>query len=220
MISRALVSRRSVLLALSALCVAVGALALASAPALAVTGPPVVAEEAPSDVGPASAALNAMVEPGELPTTYSFEYGTSTAYGSSTPEVKLAGEGSAAVATGPVEVRELAPETVYYFRVVVKNGDGEARGTGGTFRTFPSVSGLPDGRVYEMVTPVENHDASVYDPALGIENVGEYDSLEEVPFLVSPSGESVTYAGDPSPEGNGAAGGPFLANQYLASRSS
>jgi hypothetical protein len=81
--------------------------------------------------------------------------------------------------------------------------------------------GLPDGRVFEMVTPPENHDANVYTP-LAIQeallNPGEADTWSRLPFQVSVSGEAVAYVGDDTTGGEGASGAG-LGNEYLATRS-
>jgi hypothetical protein len=77
---------------------------------------------------------------------------------------------------------------------------------------------LPDGRVYEMVTPLENQDANVYVPnGLG---QGEYSDgvLTRLPFEAAAGGDAVAYAGDPTSGGNGREGGG-AGNEYLASRS-
>ena len=62
---------------------------------------------------------------------------------------------------------------------------------------------LPDGRVYEMVTPVENHDADTYIPRSlppgYVENAGENET--ELPFQVALDGDSIAYVGASTIEG-------------------
>ncbi len=77
---------------------------------------------------------------------------------------------------------------------------------------------LPDGRVYEMVTPVNNDGANVYVPeAFAAPNVSQ--GIEtEFPFQVSPDGTAVVYQGDATIGGQGEIG-KGLGDQYLAKRS-
>ena len=64
------------------------------------------------------------------------------------------------------------------------------------------ASSLPDGRVYEMVTPVENHDADIDVPRVlppyFVNNSGEVET--RLPFQVATDGESVAYLGAPQLE--------------------
>src|SRR5439155_1700353 len=75
-----------------------------------------------------SATLNASVNPnGATVSDCLFDYGTSPAYGSSVPCASLPGSGTSAVAVS-ADVKGLAPNTTYHFRIVASNaGD---RGTG------------------------------------------------------------------------------------------
>ncbi len=81
-----------------------------------------------------------------------------------------------------------------------------------------SAEGLPDGRGYEMVTPVENHNADVFVPQTepGLTTNGTQ-ALR--PFEVSPDGSSITYLGDATVGGVGTSSFD-TGNQYLARRSS
>jgi hypothetical protein len=82
-----------------------------------------------------------------------------------------------------------------------------------------SAEKLPDGRVYEMVTPAENQDANVYAPTAITQelNPGEGDTTTRLPFKASVNGDSVAYAGDATISGMGS-GGYAEGNQYLATR--
>ena len=97
------------------------------------TGFPVVSTQAATDVGGFSATLNGTVNPVNAQTTYWFEYGTSTLYGSSTPSVILA----AGAAAEPVTslLTGLVAGTTYHFRVVAQNSTGTRRGSDSTFTT-------------------------------------------------------------------------------------
>ncbi len=79
---------------------------------------------------------------------------------------------------------------------------------------------LPDGRVYEMVTPPENHDADVYVPFAMSQNifeVGQGGTDTRLPFQVAQGGEAVAYVAASTTGGTGqvAAG---LGNEYIARR--
>jgi phosphodiesterase/alkaline phosphatase D-like protein len=92
------------------------------------TVPPVVTGEAPSEVKASTATLNAGVNPGGAATTYQFEYGTTTSYGSKVPATaKSAGSGTSAV-----EVHEpvsgLGFGTTYHFRISATNEAGTSVG--------------------------------------------------------------------------------------------
>jgi subtilisin family serine protease len=91
-------------------------------------------------VTPQSAILAATVNPKGRSTEYHFEYGTTTAYGSSAPlPPEDLGSG-----TAPVEVSEkiegLAPATTYHFRVVASNSEGTSYGEDETFTTTTSAT--------------------------------------------------------------------------------
>ncbi len=78
---------------------------------------------------------------------------------------------------------------------------------------------LPDGRVFEKVTPVNNHGANVYVPeAIRTSPLGQ--GVEtRFPFRVSPDGTAVAYQGDGTIGGENE-GGKGLGNQYIARRTS
>ncbi|HEY5316743.1 MAG TPA: choice-of-anchor Q domain-containing protein [Solirubrobacteraceae bacterium] len=88
------------------------------------------------------ATLGATVNPEGSATTYYFQYGTSTKYGSKTGTVHLAsGTTAAAVSAG---LRNLKPHNTYHFRIVATNATGTSDGVGGVFKTLrQSIAGLP-----------------------------------------------------------------------------
>jgi len=127
------------------------------------TLPPVrIDSESVTNVTTSSATLTAQINPLGEATTYHFEYGPTESYGTSAPipdgdiAAASADEGVSAPIAG------LQPDTVYHYRVVTHNLLGPDRGPDRVFRTGGSPPGLPDGRVYEMVTPVgkQAHDVS------------------------------------------------------------
>jgi hypothetical protein len=88
---------------------------------------------------------------------------------------------------------------------------------GGAFaQVAQAEEALPDGRVYEMVTPPNNQDANVYVPfakeaalSQGVPSV--------LPFQVAADGSAVAYTGDGTTGGIGEIG-RGLGDQYLARR--
>lgn len=112
-----------------------GALVLAGAvaPAFAAAAIPTVSTGAATSVSQTSAHLSAKVNPQGQSTTYSFQYGTSTKYGASTP-VAPAGSGKSAI-NAAADIAGLAPVTTYHYRVVASNPSGVSSGADRTFRT-------------------------------------------------------------------------------------
>jgi hypothetical protein len=80
-----------------------------------------------------SATLNGTVDPNGRATTWSFEYGTSTRYGSRT-QAKSAGSGTTAMAVS-VALSSLRPGRLYHFRLVARSDVGTSRGADRTFST-------------------------------------------------------------------------------------
>ncbi|MDD2965062.1 MAG: hypothetical protein PHU33_14035, partial [Bacteroidales bacterium] len=100
---------------------------------------PIVTTIAATNVAPVSAALNGSVNPNTLATTYFFQYGATTSYGSTTPVVS-AGSGSSAVSVS-ANISGLTPGQTYHFRIVATNTDGTAYGSDLSFTTgAPSIT--------------------------------------------------------------------------------
>jgi hypothetical protein len=93
-----------------------------------------------TDVG---ATLTGSVDPKGAPTSYRFDYGTTTAYGRTTAAAG-AGSGSGSVAVG-APVIGLAPATTYHYRVVASNSAGVAYGGDRSFTTAPAASAGTSG---------------------------------------------------------------------------
>jgi hypothetical protein len=179
--------------------------------------PAVTAEsESATNVGSSSATLSAQVDPGGAATTFFFEYGPTVAYGSTTP-VESAGAGSQPVAVRAT-LSGLTPDTQYHFRVVTSNAKGPADGADATFSTLPaSTLGLPDGRGYELVSPLANGNNEEVLPLYG----------KFSPIRAAADGGALAYLATPPAEGgNGHGGSPDPGasvetnyNEFLARRS-
>jgi hypothetical protein len=100
--------------------------------ALAATGPS-AATGGTSGVRQTSAVLHGAVDPNRNPTSYFFQWGTTTAYGSAGP-VRSAGRGTRGVPV-QVTVTQLAPGTVYHYRLVAASRAGVGVGRDHTFKT-------------------------------------------------------------------------------------
>ncbi len=96
---------------------------------------PTVTTSAASSVATSSATLNGTIDPGGVSSTYHFEYGTDTNYGSQTTESDPIGGTGAVAATGAVT--GLSPNTTYHFRIVGHNGSGSITGDDQILTTAP-----------------------------------------------------------------------------------
>jgi hypothetical protein len=142
---------------------------------------PVVSELAalPSQVG---ARLTAKVNPNKDATTWTFEYGHTTAYGQQHPVVPA----TIAAGTDPVDLAHklggLDPGTTYHYRLVATNVAGTTTSADMTFSTapvrLPTEGERAGGREYEQVTPA---------------NAGAIPDLR-YPVLTTPSGDTVAFS--------------------------
>ncbi|MGN6200832.1 MAG: hypothetical protein ACTHNY_00305, partial [Solirubrobacterales bacterium] len=155
--------------------------------------PPGVVTQAASAVQDLQATLNGTVNPAGLPTTYWFEYGTTTSYGSSSSH-QAAGSGESSQAVTAL-AGDLQPATTYHFRIVANNA---VRTSYGADITFTTVSAA---RV-----------ASIIDPKSGLTNMwrGSDGNLYET---VAVGGKWTTFSPTfgTKPAGVGVASAPALA---------
>jgi hypothetical protein len=168
---------------------------------------PGITGESVSNVGPTTATVSAQINPTSLPTSYRVEYGTTAAYGSSTPETSL-GAGLQA-ANVQIQLSGLHAGTVYHARVVASNALGTALGGDLTFTTVstlgPTASTLPDGRVYELVSSPGSSAGDVYVPLTGHELASSHQVYSEDPVRAATDGDAVAYVAEPPP-GSGGSG--------------
>lgn len=160
------------------------AAAIGSTGSASAAGPPTIPAAWVTGVNTASAVLRAEVNPQGLSTAYHFEYLTHAAYEANLDAGHEPFEGARAVpssigavigaGTVPVKVaftliapaNRLAPGTSYRFRAVAANGGGTTASAPHGFRTEDAVPppGLPDGRAWEMVSPVDKGGGAIAPP--------------------------------------------------------
>jgi hypothetical protein len=107
--------------------------------------PPGVRTGAAQAVGPTTATLAGSTDPRGRATTWWFEYGTSTRYGSQTPR-RSAGSGVAA-SNVTAALSKLTPGATYHFRLVATSDAGSSRGADVTFTTVGVTLVAPALRV-------------------------------------------------------------------------
>jgi hypothetical protein len=194
------------------------------------TRAPDVKSTATSGITETEAELQASVNPGNLETTYTFEYTTEESF-------LAEGFAGAKVATGPGQLPAsnlddeayaaatgLESGTQYRFRIVATNAEGSDE-MEGSFATYPSYPGsascgneslrmgfstlLPDCRAYELVTPADTNGRA---PAGVGHEGGNFTSRQ-----VSPSGNKVPFRveGGTLP---GTGIGSYLGDPFVASR--
>jgi len=110
---------------------------------------PTAATQAASAISQTGATLNGVLNPSGSATSWQFEYGPTTAYGSATT-LTAAG---AANRTAPVSsaIGGLAPGTTYHYRLVAVRGSDRVPGADVTFTTAPPAAPPTGGS--QTVTP-------------------------------------------------------------------
>jgi hypothetical protein len=139
---------------------------------------PLIEEQVVEAVGTTDATLAAKINPRGGETTYYLEYGTTSAYGQSTPEsVPFGFPSDHSAHAVSVHIGGLNPGTAYHFRFVAASPQGNDEGADVSFATYPTTnsfapcpndryrtdagSRLPDCRAYEQATPIDKHGANI-----------------------------------------------------------
>jgi hypothetical protein len=100
---------------------------------LTTVGPPEATTGASQAVGPDTAQLTGSLDTRGRPTTWWFDYGTTTKYGKSTTHRSAGSRAGAQTVTAPVA--GLAATTTYHYRLVAKSDAGTSYGADATFAT-------------------------------------------------------------------------------------
>jgi hypothetical protein len=100
--------------------------------------PPGVTTTAATGVSASAATLHGTLQPNSQTTSYHFEFGTTTSYGSVTA-TRSAGSGSASVSVSAA-LSSLASSTTFHYRLVATNSSGT---TNGADQTFTTVAAAP-----------------------------------------------------------------------------
>jgi plastocyanin len=185
-----------------------------------VPGAPTATTEPAAAVGETEATLKGTVDPQGKATTYFFNYGTSTSYGSRTVE-QSAGEASEGKSVA-LPVSSLSPGTTYHFQLVAKNAAATIPGEDRTFTTSsppgappaptPPPPPAPPTPIASPAPPVAPPPATpplAIAPAAPVAPAGPVAPLAGSPLLGSPSlsssqhGSTVHGSLEVSPSGAG-----------------
>jgi hypothetical protein len=189
-----------------------------------------IKDEAASLITTTSARLSAQVDPNGEAATYVFQYVSKAQFEASGPSGGYAEAislpsppGEAGSGNGFIEVGQqltgLLPDITYVFRLVATTPAATQLGPDKTFTTRPlGADVLPDGRLYEMVSPPQKV-GEVFPPEPSGNWTGSCRGClpgindGPMPMQATDDGEKVAYEG--SPFTGGLAAGP---NEYLSQR--
>jgi alpha-tubulin suppressor-like RCC1 family protein len=104
---------------------------------LSAGGEPLIRTRPASGVSEGSATLVGTVDPQGAETTYQFEYGPTSSYGTSVPLPAAALAPSADYQTVAQSIGGLQADTTYHYRLVVSSSEGTSYGQDSAFRTAP-----------------------------------------------------------------------------------
>jgi hypothetical protein len=121
------------------------------APATADAARPAARTGGSANVTQTTATIRGLVDANRTRTTYYFQVGRSTAYGSSTP-VTAAGRRARAIAVS-ADLGGLAPGATYHYRLIAENKDGIARGRDRTFKATPEPLAIAITAIPSPVRP-------------------------------------------------------------------
>jgi hypothetical protein len=177
---------------------------------------PAVVSESAAGVSADGAELRAQINPDFADTTYRFQYGATSAYGAEAPVPAVdigSGGGLAGVQTVAVHLQNLLPGATYHYRVVAVNSFGVVEGSDAVFTTQPAGGSfvLPDGRAWEMVSPVDKNNSLI----TGIDGLPGAAGAAGGVIQAEEEGNSITFTSQGAFANP--AGAPVMV-QYLATR--
>jgi hypothetical protein len=202
---------------------------------------PEVKSESVANTTATSSTLRARIDPRGFTTKFHFEYLTASEYlangesfeGPNAPKLAPATDGqipAGAVGTASASISGLVQDTEYRFRVIASSeceGLGQPPcqalpGAGTVFRTYPAaLPALPDGRAYELVSPVQKNGGEAFpaDPRRGSCPEAECKPPGRgvtvvFPMQSAPDGGAVSYMGYAFAPSEGAA----VFNSYISKR--
>jgi hypothetical protein len=196
-------------------------------PHIEVWGPAVELPEAVTEpasvIGDTVTLHGAVSAAGGPPATCVFQYASIEAEGFQSASSLPCSPAGPFTGGSPVAVSAVIsglPEGAYRFRLLASNGNGSKAGAALIFDTFERLSGLPDGRAYELVSPPEKAGGEVIppEPHGNLDGScsdclpGENDPSQ--PMQSAPDGQSVLYFGEPFTAGLASG-----TDEYLAPRS-
>ncbi|MBF0227682.1 MAG: C10 family peptidase [Desulfobacterales bacterium] len=111
---------------------------------------PTVITQLATSVASTTATLNGTINPNGASTTYYFQYGTTTSYGSTTSN-QSAGYGTSSI-TVTTNLIGLIPNTTYHFRLVAENSLGTTNGSDMSFKTSADIPIVLTGKAIS-ITP-------------------------------------------------------------------
>lgn len=168
----------------------VAALLLGLPAAAGAASKPTVRTGSATRVTATSARLVGSIIPNGARTTYLFQYGRTTLYGTSTP-ITVAGSGSKKIIVR-VDVGGLIPARRYHYRLVARNSKGVSSGSDRSFKTKPQPLALS---LVAKPNPVRFGRGIVLAGVLsGTGNAGRQIVLQQSPF---PHTQGFTQVGNP-----------------------
>ena len=110
---------------------------------ISTTTAPAVVTGAASPIAGTTATLNGTVHPQAAPTTYQFEYGLTSSYGSVRPLTPGSTTGGNAVESVSASLTGLTPGTLYHYHIKATNAGGTTPGNDATFITTNGSQSAP-----------------------------------------------------------------------------
>jgi hypothetical protein len=134
---------------------------------------PVVLGESASGETRTGVTLSGLVNPENGATYYTFEYGTTASYGSSTGEGPV-GAKTGEVAVGPTTISGLVPGTTYHYRLLAGNASGTSAGEDETLTTLPLTPPLVSTGAASGISQVAVTISATIDPQ-GLNSTYEFE---------------------------------------------